>query len=56
LESFIRDLRPEVARDYITAATNFMGSERAEQFTQAHLVREVSGVLLEAAGYTGMRP
>jgi hypothetical protein len=50
LESFIRDLRPEVARDYITAATNFMGSEGAEQFTQAHFVREMSDLLLQAAG------
>jgi hypothetical protein len=50
MESFIRDLRPEVALDYITAATNFMGSERAERFTQAHLVREMSAVLLQAAG------
>jgi hypothetical protein len=48
LESFIRDLRPEVARDYITAATNFMGSERAEQFTQAHFVRVMADVLLQA--------
>jgi hypothetical protein len=56
LESFIRDLRPEVARDYVTAATNFMGSEGADRFTQAHFVREVSGVLLQAAGYTAMRP
>jgi hypothetical protein len=50
LERFIRDLRPEAARDYITAATNFMGSERAERFTQAHFVREVSRLLLQAAG------
>ncbi len=56
LESFIRDLRPEVARDYITAATNFMGSDRAERFTQSYFVREVSGVLLKAAGYTATRP
>jgi hypothetical protein len=56
LESFIRDLRPRVARDYITAATNFMGSEGAEQFTQAHFVREVSGVLLQAAGGAAIRP
>ena len=50
LESFARDLRPEMAREYITAAATFMASESAEQFTQAHFVREVSGVLLRAAG------
>jgi hypothetical protein len=56
LESFIRDLRPEVARDYITAATDFMSSKRAEQFAQGHFVREVSSVLLQAAGYAAPRP
>jgi hypothetical protein len=56
LESFIRDLRPEVARDYITAAANFMGSDRAERFTQSYFVREVSGVLLKAAGCTATPP
>lgn len=48
LESFIRDLRPDVARGYVTAATDFMSSKRAEQFTQEHFVREVSTVLLQA--------
>lgn len=48
LESFLRDLRPEAAHDYIAAATDFMNSNRAEQFTQGHFVREVSSVLLQA--------
>jgi hypothetical protein len=50
LESFMRHLRREVASDYVTAATDFMNSQRAEQFTQRHFVREVSSVLLEAVG------
>jgi hypothetical protein len=50
MESFIRDLRPEVARDYITVATSFMSSKGAERFTQAHFVGEVSSVLLQAVG------
>jgi hypothetical protein len=50
LESFMRHLRREVASDYVTAATDFMNSQRAEQFTQGHFVREVSSVLLEAVG------
>jgi hypothetical protein len=50
LESFIRDLPPERAQGYITAATDFMSSKRAEQFTQAHFVREMTSVVLQAAG------
>jgi hypothetical protein len=48
LESFIRDTRPEVARDYITAAADFMSSKRAERFTQGHFVRAMADVLLQA--------
>ena len=49
LESFIRDLRPEVAREYVVAAADFMSSKRAELFSQAHFVRAVADVLLQAA-------
>ena len=50
LESFIRDMRADVARDYVTAATEFMSTERAGQFSQEHFVREVSSVVIQAAG------
>jgi hypothetical protein len=50
LESFIRDMRPDTALTYAAAAASFMGSERANQFTQAHFVRDMSSLLLQAAG------
>jgi hypothetical protein len=50
LESFIRTLKLEDARGYIVAAADFMSSKGAERFTQGHFVREVSSVLLQAAG------
>ena len=49
LESFIRALEPEVARDFIDAAAGFMSSKRAERFSQDHFVREMSDVLLQFA-------
>jgi len=49
LEASIRTLRPEAARDYVVAAADFMSSTAAERFTQAHVVGELAGVLLEAA-------
>jgi len=48
LESFIRALGPEAAREYVVAATDFMSSKRAETFSQAHFVREMADVLLQA--------
>jgi Glycosyltransferase family 10 (fucosyltransferase) C-term len=56
MESFLRTLKPEIAREYVAAAADFMSSKRAERFTQGHFVREVSNVLLQAAGQAAMRP
>jgi hypothetical protein len=50
MESFLRTLKPEVAREYVAAAADFMSSKRAERFTQGHFVREMSTLLLHAAG------
>ena len=50
LESFIRTLKLEVASEYVSAAADFMGSKRSQVFSQDHFVREVSDVLLQAAG------
>ena len=50
LESFIRALKPEIALQYVAAAADFMSSSRADRFTQGHFVREMSTVLLHAAG------
>jgi hypothetical protein len=50
LESFIRTLKPEIASEYIAAAADFMRSKRADRFTQGHFVREMSTLLLHAAG------
>lgn len=49
LESFIRALSPEAARDYVDAAADFMGSKGAERFSQAHFVQVMADVLLQAA-------
>jgi hypothetical protein len=48
LESFLRALGPEAAREYVVAATDFMSSKGAETFSQAHFVREMADVLLQA--------
>jgi Glycosyltransferase family 10 (fucosyltransferase) C-term len=48
LESFIRALRPEPAREYVVAAADFMSSKRAEIFSQAHFVRVMADLLLQA--------
>ncbi len=56
MESFIRALKPEVAREYVVSAADFMSSKSADIFTQDHLVREMSSVLLQAAGQAAMRP
>lgn len=49
LESFIRGLAPEAAREYVVAAADFMRSRRAERFSQAHFVRVMTDVFLQAA-------
>jgi hypothetical protein len=49
MESFIRALKPEVAREYLVAAAEFMSSKSAERFSQDHLVREMADVLLQFA-------
>jgi len=36
MESFIRALKPEVAREYLVAAAEFMSSKSAERFSQDH--------------------
>lgn len=48
LELFIRALTPEAAREYVVAAAHFMGSSGAERFSQAHFVRVMTDVLLQA--------
>jgi len=47
LESFIRTLKPEIAREYVAAAAEFMSSKSAEIFSQDHFVREMADVLLQ---------
>jgi hypothetical protein len=49
LESFLRSMKPEDAREYITAAADFMRSKRAERFSQANYVRMMADLLLQAA-------
>jgi hypothetical protein len=49
MESFIRALKPEVAREYLVAAAEFMISKSAERFSQDHMVREMADVLLQFA-------
>jgi hypothetical protein len=48
MESFIRTLKPEVARDYLDAAADFTTSKNAEMFSQDHFVRVMADVLLQA--------
>jgi hypothetical protein len=49
LESFIRTMKLEVARECVDAAADFISSKRAERFSQDHFVREMADVLLEFA-------
>ena len=49
MESFIRALKPGVAREYLVVAAEFMTSSSAERFSQDHLVREMADVLLQFA-------
>jgi hypothetical protein len=49
MESFIRALKPEFAREYLVAAAAFMSSKSAERFSQDHFVREMSDLLLQFA-------
>jgi hypothetical protein len=48
LESFLRTMKPEDAREYLSAAADFMRSDRAEVFSQARFVRTMTDVLLQA--------
>jgi len=48
LETFMRALTPDDAREYVGAAADFM-SKRGSTFSQAHFVREIGDLLLQAA-------
>jgi hypothetical protein len=48
LEKFIRAMSPDAAGEYVAAASVFMMSKKAEVLSQAHFVRTMAAVLLQA--------